>query len=92
MINNHTRVRKGNFTESDVTPRHFVTPNAGCGQASPLRSHDQLEPVTRRYRPDPAALEELVDVLYRLLVNVPVTEPAAAPALPEPACFSNARE
>jgi hypothetical protein len=36
--------------------------------------------VTRRYQPEPAALEELVDVLYRLLVDVPLDEPAPVPA------------
>ena len=50
--------------------------------ASVLCRHDQLAPVTRRYQPEPAALEELIEVLYRLLVNVPTTEPEATLAPP----------
>jgi hypothetical protein len=57
---------------------------------SVLCRHDQVAPVTRRYQPAPAALEELIEVLYRLLMDVPVTEPASAP--PEPTCFSLAPE
>jgi hypothetical protein len=52
----------------------------------------QSSPVTRRYQPEPAALEELVDVLYRLLVDVPLDEPAAVPAPSKPTCFSIAPE
>jgi hypothetical protein len=60
--------------------------------ASTLCRHEQLVPVTRRYQPKPAALEELVDVLYILLVDVPVIGPATAPAPPKPTCFSTASE
>ncbi len=42
-----------------------------------------LEPVTRRYRPHPAALDDLVEVLYRLLMEVPANESAPA----ESTCF-----
>jgi hypothetical protein len=63
-----------------------------CADASTLCRHDQVAPVTRRYQPQPAALEELVDVLYRLLVDVPVSEPAAVPAPSKPTCFSIAPE
>jgi hypothetical protein len=54
--------------------------------------HAQPAPVTRRYQPQPAALEELIEVLYRLLVDVPITEPAPASTSPEPTCFSLAPE
>jgi hypothetical protein len=60
--------------------------------ASTVCRHDQLAPVTRRYQPQPAALEELVDVLYRLLVDVPADVPAVAPAPSGPTCFSIAPE
>src|SRR5579864_9460241 len=57
----------------------------------PLCRHDPLMPVNRRYRPGPAALDELIDVLYQLLVDAPVhvseTPDSAAPAAPEPTCF-----
>jgi hypothetical protein len=36
-----------------------------------LARQRRLEAVTRRYRPGSAALDELVEVLYRLLVDVP---------------------
>lgn len=35
----------------------------------------RLEPVTRRYRPESAALDELVDALYQLLMDEPVDAP-----------------
>lgn len=60
--------------------------------ASVLCPPDQLAPVTRRYQPEPAALEELVDVLYRLLMDVPVDEPVTTPVASEWTCFSIARE
>jgi hypothetical protein len=49
-------------------------------------------PVTRRYQPEPAALEELVDVLYSLLQDVPGKQPTTALVPPEPTCFSIAPE
>jgi hypothetical protein len=76
MLNNHTRVRKGSFTENDVTGRHFVTTDPTCGQAP--GSPDRLEPVTRRFHPEPAALEQLIDVLRELLVDASANEPQAA--------------
>ena len=60
-----------------------------CADASKCCLHDQTVPVTRRYQPEPAALDELVDVLYRLLVDVPASAP---PTPPESTCFSNAPE
>jgi len=32
----------------------------------------RLEPVTRRYRPESAAFDELVEVLHQLLMDAPV--------------------
>jgi hypothetical protein len=54
--------------------------------ASPLCCPDQLVPVTRRYQPEASAVEELIDLLYRLLVDVPANEPALAPV--ELTCLS----
>jgi hypothetical protein len=45
-------------------------------------------PVTRRYQAEPAALEELINVLYTLLLDVPATAPAPS----ERTCFSIAPE
>jgi hypothetical protein len=56
--------------------------------ASRFGRRDCLVPVTRRYEPEPRALEELVEVLYRLLVDVPVNKPATASAPSELTCFS----
>ena len=55
-------------------------PGSETGVSVPPRSP---EPVTRRYRPESAALDELVEVLYRLLVDVPANESAAS----ESTCF-----
>jgi hypothetical protein len=49
-------------------------------------------PVARQYQPELTALEELVDVLYELLVDAPVTESVTVTALPQPTCFSGAPE
>jgi hypothetical protein len=86
---------------SSMDAKHVGVPELASGieiesfqlaDASVLCRHDQLAPVTRRYQPEPAALEELIEVLYRLLVDVPVAEPATASAPPEPTCFSLAPE
>jgi hypothetical protein len=72
MKRNSISVRKRSFTGIDVTPCHFVTAGPDCGEAasSPAYS-DRREPVTRRFQPAPAALEQLIEVLYQLLVDVP---------------------
>ena len=54
--------------------------------------NDEFLPVTRRFQPGPAALEELVDVLYRLLLDVPADQPATASVRSEATCFSTAPE
>ena len=72
-------------------PTLASTPELGPlkpSHASVLCRHDQLAPVTRRYQPAPAALEGLIEVLYQLLVDVPITEPATVSAPPKPTCFS----
>ena len=40
-----------------------------------MQSKARLEPVIRCYRPEPAALDQLVDALYRLLMDVPDDQP-----------------
>jgi hypothetical protein len=55
-------------------------------------SERRLESVTRRYRPGAAALDELVEVLYRLLMDAPAIELVTAPTLPESTCFSVVQE
>jgi hypothetical protein len=69
-----TRVYRENFTGNGVTPRHFVTTEAGCDQALPIQRH--LEPVTRRYKPEAVVLDELVEALYQLLIDAPANESA----------------
>jgi hypothetical protein len=63
----------------------------GTGANRPRRAnapkvcrHDQLPPVARRYQPEPGALQELADVLYELLVDVPANEPSTASAPAQP--------
>jgi hypothetical protein len=60
--------------------------------APALQGHKCLEPVTRRYRPQPTVFEELVEVLYSLLVDVPANESARAPTPSGSTCFPTARE
>ena len=55
--------------------------------ASRFGVHPDLLPVTRRFQPDPAAMDELVEALYRLLVDRPASESAPVPAASESACF-----
>ena len=52
----------------------------GATEASPQR---RQEPVTRRYTPESVALDELVEVLYRLLMEAPASEPTPG----ESTCF-----
>jgi hypothetical protein len=48
--------------------------------------------VQRRFQPDEAALTELADALYALLVDPTVAQLDAEPERPEPTCFPDARE
>jgi hypothetical protein len=43
--------------------------------------------IQRRYEPAEAALDELVEVLYRLLVDTPELSDPAESAPPEAPCF-----
>ena len=55
-------------------------------------SERRIEPVTRRYRPEAAAIDQLVDVLYQLLMDAPA-EPLGADSAPaELACLSARHE
>ncbi len=60
--------------------------------APALQPKARLEPVTRRYRPESAALDELVDVLYQLLVEAPADPPAVGSAAAELPCFPAAHK
>jgi hypothetical protein len=51
-----------------TSPTRRGAPNS---VAAPTVRQSPLEPVTRRYRPASAALDELVDALYQLLMTVP---------------------
>lgn len=50
------------------------------------------EPVLRRYRPESAPIEELVEVLYRLLMDVRESNPTSGSVSAESTCFQKARE
>jgi transposase len=75
---------------SRETVRHWMMqarlwkarPRAEVCRESSSPSRNRLFPVARRYQHDPAALEELVDVLYALIVNV---VPDELPMTPAPA-------
>ena len=58
-------------------------PNLETGVSVPP---PRREPVTRRHRPEPAALDELVELLYRLLMDDPWNEsaPAGSTCFPGP--------
>ena len=64
-------------------------PNSGPAPTAPERA---LEPVTRRYRPDAAALDELVEALYQLLVNAPGDPQTTTPTPVDSACLSAPHE
>jgi hypothetical protein len=48
--------------------------------------------VQRHFQPGDVALDQLVEALYRLLMDVPSTESTVAGTRPEPACFPGAPE
>jgi len=49
--------------------------------------------IQRQFQPDSAAMDDLVAVLYELLVEAPPETPnPPAPALPESTCFSSQPE
>lgn len=61
-------------------------PKLGTRQQGPLLV------VQRQFVPNDASLDELVDALYRLLVDAPSGDPAAASDPPEQTCFHGAHE
>lgn len=60
--------------------------------AGSLAKQHRPEPITRRYRPEPAALDALVEVLYQLVVDATAGDSALASAVSESTCFSRAHE
>jgi hypothetical protein len=73
-------------------------PNAVCCQSASEKPISQasaqipLLVVQRQFQPDGAVVDELVDVLYTLLMEVPVAQSEVGPQPPEPTCVSHARE
>lgn len=53
---------------------------------------DSLTPVTRHFRADPAALDALVEALYKLLIETPELQSASVPERPESACIRRPHE
>jgi hypothetical protein len=64
-------------------------PNPDTGMSVPPR---RPEPVTRRYRAQSTATDELVEVLYRLLMDIPATDSMTAPAPAESTCIPSAHK
>jgi hypothetical protein len=62
------------------------------GGPPPGNDRSLFVPVARQYQPEPAALEQLVGLLYELLTDTAITEYSAVTARPQPACFSVAPE
>jgi hypothetical protein len=52
--------------------------------AEPTSHQRRLGPVIRRYRSESAVLDELVEVLYRLLTDAPAEPPAELACLSAP--------
>jgi hypothetical protein len=92
MIKNRTRARNREFTKKRVTPRHFVTPACDDPTRNLASSREPAVVVSRCYQPEATALEALVEALYGLLMDAPVTQLEAAPTEPEPTCFSGPPE
>src|SRR5580658_6641954 len=83
------RFMEVDITFSPGTCGQTCVQKTGAGTSIPPR---RPEPVTRRYRPEPAALDELVEVLFRLLVDVPGTDSGIASAPAKSTCFSGVRK
>ena len=85
-------------TASDaMISRDLPFPGAGfhesaSGKQKSSASVLPLVVVQRRFQPDDAACEELVDALYTLLTDPPNAEPAAVSEPVEPTCFPSAPE
>jgi hypothetical protein len=69
---------------ADKCPERSVPP------VLPRQPH--LEPVRRRYGPACAVVDELVEVLYQLLMQVPVDAPSTVAGAQESPCVSAAHE
>ena len=52
----------------------------------------QFVPLTRRYQPDPAALDALIVVLYELLLDAPVNRVVEIPRPVKPTCICGTPE
>jgi hypothetical protein len=63
-----------------------------CDCVLPVNSNNRLEPVARRYRPESTALENLVEVLSRLLLEVPANDCGQTTTSLKSTCFSKAHE
>ena len=59
---------------------------------APLQREERVEPVTRHYRPDSADVEELVEVLYQLLGDLPAGDSGVVSEPAESTCFPEAHE
>jgi hypothetical protein len=53
--------------------------------------NEELLPVSRKYQLDPTAVEELVEVIYTLLIDAPIQESVTA-SQAEPTCFNTESE
>lgn len=87
-----TSVRKEDFTQNGVTACHFVTTDCASEHADSAAVPDSLTPVTRHFRADPAAIDSLVEALYKLLIETPDLQPASVPERPESACIRRPQE
>ena len=84
---------RDSLTLSDLgLPGAISRQTASGKQKSRAPNQVPLVDVQRHFQPEDAALDQLVEALYRLLTDVPVTESTAAGARPEPGCFPAARE
>ena len=68
-----------------TAPTRQGAPNSAAAPTAPRR---RPEPVTRRYRAESAALDQLVDVLYRLLIDAPADASGTPSAPVDLACLS----
>jgi hypothetical protein len=93
LRSSHTPVRNGRFTTPGVTSRHFVT----SGEIDP----EQPESVSgvsvqRRYNAGTADVDALIEVLYRILTDLPEGgedhHSFKQSSESDPACFPGAHE
>jgi len=65
---NPARVYKEKFAGIGVTSCHFVTNEQALEQSPSYSKTDSANLIHRHYRPEPAAFEQLIEVLYQLIV------------------------